>query len=161
MEEFVQLGNAMKHDSFIPHRTFDLANDGGMLIDLRNLPNGTRMASPDCPNLPVYIVAPVEALRIRTFTENRNYLFEILTDEYNETPMAFTPTPYNDNCTVCLLVRWLLESQPSYAEAVYCLCEQEKACVFEVACEIWCRLHPKPFQYLHYSTENGRELVLL
>ena len=161
MEEFAQLGSAIKHGSFTPHRRFDQVADLGMLIDMNNIPNETRLAEPDYPNLPVYSVAPIEALRIRTFIENRNYLFEILIDEFNETPLPFTPTPYNENCTVCLLVQWLVERQPSYAEAVYCLCEQEEACVFEVACEIWSRLHPKPFKNLHYAVQCGREIITL
>ena len=69
MEEFIQLGNAMKHDSFIPHRIFDLNTGNDMPIDLTNLPNGTRLAAPDDPSLLVYFLVPMEALRVRTFTE--------------------------------------------------------------------------------------------
>ena len=114
MEEFIQFANSMKHASLTPHRRFDRLADRGMLIDLKNLPNGTRLAAPDYPNLPVYFATQIEVLSIGTFMENRNYLFEVLIDGYNETPMPFTLRSCNDNNTVCLMIWWLLESQPSY-----------------------------------------------
>ena len=81
MEEFIQLVNVVKHDSFIPHHIFDLAADWRMFTVLTNLPIGTRIAAPDYPNLPEYFVAPMEALRFQTFSESRNYLFKILIDK--------------------------------------------------------------------------------
>ena len=74
IEEIIKWDNAMKHDSFIPHRIFDLPTD------LTKLTTETRLAAPDYPNLPLYFVAPIEVLSIRTFMETRSYLFEGLMD---------------------------------------------------------------------------------
>ena len=156
MEEVDHIRGEIIHDGTLPHREFNFDRHGHLYIDLENLPDETPLETEFSVGLPVFLVAPIEVLRLLTFSNKGNFLFEVLPFS-SLGPCRDKPTPYNYSCTVCFFVRWLLNARPTYEEAVHCLSNQEPTVVFEVAREIWCRLHVKPLRYRKYIWDEYRE----
>ncbi|EUB56129.1 zinc finger protein [Echinococcus granulosus] len=148
-----------RHESELLHRPFDSQIDTDLYIDLENLPPDTPMMtfgndydllSDEGISIPLFIAGPMKVLRSindeRGIQHPDNFLLDL---DYR---LIYDPTPYEPQCDVCELVRWLLTECENYGQCLEELFGLQQIVIFEIMREIWCRLRPKPLVF------SGRHL---
>lgn len=147
-----------RHESHIVHQPFDPQRDVDLYINLENLPPGTPMMTFGNDyrdpidagiEIPVFIGGPMWVL-LEIIEEGGIHPTDDLINDLNSS-LIYDPTPYEPQCTVCVLVRWLLTQCQHYGECLH-LCRLRQIMIFEIMREIWCRLRPKPLAF------SGRHL---
>ncbi|CDS43619.1 conserved hypothetical protein [Echinococcus multilocularis] len=157
-----------RHFSNVQHSPFDPVIDGGLYIDLENLPTNTPTVTLDdnfaveptgTIQIPVFIVGPMVALSWRCgrpFLGDKTNFIDSL-----DFSLVYDPTPENPNCKVCQLVRWLLTECPSYATAVNTMYSEDPIIVFEVMREIWSRFTTKVLRFSKRHLQYARSISYL